>query len=38
MSKNEGGEKFNNPKRLKIVVGSGADKSLIHPKKGACRF
>ena len=29
--KNEGGTKLIIPKRLKIVVGSGADKSLTHP-------
>ena len=27
----------NNPKRFKIVDGSGADKSLIQPNHGSCR-
>ena len=31
INKNEGGVKFNKPNKLKIVVGSGADKSFIHP-------
>src|SRR4029450_195142 len=26
------------PNRLKIVVGSGAERSLIQPKNGACRI
>ena len=26
----------NKPKRFKIVDGSGADKSLIHPNHGSC--
>ena len=29
--KNEGGLKLNNPNKLKMVVGSGADKSLTQP-------
>ncbi len=34
--KNNGGSQGINPKRLNKLVGSGADKSLIQPKKGAC--
>ena len=30
-----GGEKGNNPNRFRKEVGSGADKSFIHPIKGA---
>src|SRR6202008_1817568 len=33
-----GGSHGMSPKRLKTVVGSGADKSLIQPKNGACRI
>src|SRR5947209_1417217 len=33
-----GGIQGISPNRLKIDVGSGADRSLIQPKKGACRM
>ena len=36
--KKYGGDQGINPNKLKIVVGSGADKSCIHPKKGAWRI
>ena len=31
ISKNDGGVKLSKPNKLKIVVGSGAERSLIHP-------
>src|SRR6202040_384650 len=36
--RNCGGFQGIRPNRLNSVVGSGADKSLIEPKKGACRI
>ena len=34
ITKNDGGSQGIKPKRLKTVVGSLSDRSLIHPKKG----
>ena len=34
--KKDGGVKGKRPNKLNIVVGSGAERSLIHPKNGAC--
>src|ERR1700704_2926323 len=32
------GSNGNNPERLKMLDGSGAERSLIQPKNGACRM
>ena len=38
MASSPGGVHGISPKRLKICVGSGADRSWIQPKNGACRI